>query len=137
MTERSMRWAILIGSVALSAGGIALAASGQIQIASGGRGGALAVAWSLAGFFLRNDLTQQLRAIFTAPDTFMPATVAQDEGTAVEKRIGRVENRVQAIEVAGTASVNSQRKMERFVAIATAIGTLSWGFGDWVAIQLR
>jgi hypothetical protein len=154
LSERRLR-ALLIGAaIALSAGGVAYAVCCSGRAVDGGRGGALAVAVTLVGYFLRTDLGPALRRFFTqrAPairDAIAtlrkakgsesaagaPAAAASvkaaapPEGAALEARLDALETQVRI-------ATNSDRAMNRAFAIASAVGTLGWGFGDVAAGML-
>lgn len=108
----------------------------------GGRGGAIAVAITLAVFFLRRDLSADVRAAITQTG---PAVDHALDGLGKDKKssddaartVEALRARIEALEAASQIQATSDGKMNRAVAIASAIGTLTWGFGDWIVTLLR
>lgn len=111
---------VLAFSLLASVGGIAYAVCCGTA-PDGQRGGALAVAASLL-------------ALFAARDT--PAAVLE-QGRIFDKKLvlehGTPLERIDLLRVALAAMVDGQRLEKKYLTWSSGIGTLVWGFGDWIA----
>lgn len=108
---------------ALSGGGIVLAALlGHPN--EGGRGGALAVALTFAILFLGRSTAERI----------MENNPFKNGNDDAEKKIGHLSKALSAL-------VGWQRKEKVYLAWASVVSTLAWGFGDlpagWIADLLR
>ncbi|MFT4100630.1 MAG: hypothetical protein QM674_06250 [Burkholderiaceae bacterium] len=140
-TEKFLRRAVLVLAAVFSVAGIAFGAWISGEPVDGGRGGAIAVAITLVVYFLRHDLSSDIRAALTkiGPEV----ETALDSLEQNEPRIGAggsvdmLSNRVDALEASSQIHAASDKKLNRAVAMASAIGTLTWGFGDWAVMLIQ
>jgi hypothetical protein len=105
----------MLGSIALSAGGVAYAIHCG-SASDGGRGGALAVALS---FFM-------LFAGRGTPENAMEAVLPGNQQGDVEFEIARLRGAV-------TSLLDWQAKEKIYLTTSSVVGTLAWGFGDSLA----
>lgn len=110
---------VLVASAAVSFGGIAYAVWFG-HAADGARGGAIAVAISFA-------------ALFAARST--PEDVMELKGVDGKPVVdsGKVEERIAVLKTAVATMIDSQRLEKIYLTWSSAIGTLTWGFGDIVS----
>lgn len=108
----------MIGTFALSGGGIVLAAF-LGHPSEGGRGGALAVAVTFAMLFLGRSTAERI----------MEDNPFKHGGEDAAKQIGHLSKALSAL-------VGWQRKEKPYLAWASVISTLAWGFGDLPAAWL-
>lgn len=138
--------ALVAAALVLSIGGVAVAVVITGDSPDGGRGGAVAVALTLVAFFLRRDISARLRKAFieTLPglsadiERLSAASRNTDPGQGGPPSPGSgalesVSRRLEAIESSLRVVERSEQTMDRYVAVAAAVGTLFWGFGDVVA----
>lgn len=91
--------------------------------ADGGRGGAIAVAVSFAALFAVRDTSAAVLEV---------SNVIGDkgfEGLPAESRIG-------LLKAAMASMIDSQRLEKKYLTWSSVMGTLTWGFGDWLATLL-
>lgn len=107
-------------SFAASLAGVISAARSH-QSEDGGRGGAVATMIAIFIVLLRPDYGQR---------------ILEDRLTNIDLRlpqIDRLKQEVQAIVAAMRINSQGQTRLNRGLVIASAIGTLFWGFGDMAA----
>jgi hypothetical protein len=104
-------------SLALSFGGVIWAASAH-RVSEGGRGGAIATMVAIFIVLLRPDYGQKIL------DDRM-ATINPELSP-----IDRLDQEVKAIVSAMRINSKGQTRLNRGLVIASAIGTIFWGFGD-------
>ena len=137
--ERRIRQVLVIGSLLLSAAGIAVAAYGTKDPLDAGRGGALAVLLTLTAYFLRHDIGLQVRQAITVTSAEIKEDLDALSGKqktaspAPAQTVEQLATRMQAIETSTSIDQTSDDKMNRAVAAAALVGNLAWGFGDLAA----
>ncbi len=144
---RGERWrllALVVAAAVLSAGGVAYAVLVSGDPSDGGRGGALAVALTLVAFFLRwplgerlaTALTEKLPALERRIADFGEDDAATRNAYTLERRAVDLERRLHALEPASRVEAEGELRLNGHLALATAIGTLTWAFGDMAAAAL-
>ncbi len=109
--------AVMLGSLALSAGGVVYAIGTGVAT-DGQRGGALAVALTFFMLFAGRGTPEE--ALETEP----PANLAASERPAFE---------IARLRAALASMLDWQSQEKVYLTVSSVIGTLAWGFGDWVA----
>jgi hypothetical protein len=153
MSQKQMYLGVFFLSAAISLGGIPFAAYVCKSDSDGGRGGAIGAALAFLFLFGTNDygtklfkaVTEQLpdlraRILRLKTQAAAPAEVTPP---TVEARVASLEQKISKIETAFDMLVNrididgqGQRAQSIWLAVATVIGTIAWGFGDLVAKYL-
>ena len=129
-------WILVTSCVLASLLGIGIGAYVTKCPEDGGRGGAVAVAAALAALFLSKGYG---RKIFEARTTIIPEIIAslQKMGN-IEPTAPSSSEDLKAIKDELKSLLDSNAKEQtlqnRFLAGATAFGTIAWGFGD-VAVK--
>jgi hypothetical protein len=136
---------LLILCIALSFGGIAVAAFATCNPNDAGRGGALAVALSFAALFLSKSygaliydlITKTIpeieRNIGASPETTPPVSA---EIKPFYDRLVMLENKSTGLAAKLGTDANGQKIQNGYLAAASIIGTLVWGFGDLASPHL-
>jgi len=141
MTAGARLWCVVATASVLSIAGILYAALWSKDASDGGRGGAIAVAVSFAVLFLTRSLgqrvyqalTQELPALRKLIDSFAPASASKSEVEVLREDLKAVGDRFSALEQRLESDDKATQTQNRFLAAASVIGTLVWGFGDVVA----
>ena len=153
MTQKQTYLTVFFISLACSIGGIPFAAYVCKSDADAGRGGAIGAALAFLFLFVTNDygtklfkaVTEELpdlkaRILRLKTQATAPAEVAPTNG---EARVARLEQKINKIESEVSILVNrididgqGQRAQSIWLAVATVIGTIAWGFGDLAAKYL-
>jgi hypothetical protein len=121
-SQRSrLRWTLAACLVACAAG--VVYAVGWGEAADGARGGAVAVA---IAFYM----------LFTGRGTAVRVLEQRDAQGKPVINNGTVEQRIGLVATATSTLIDSAREERRYLAAASVIGTLVWGFGDGLASQL-
>jgi len=110
----------MVAAVLLSVGGIAYAVTYGVAV-DGGRGGAIAVALTFFILFVGRGTAE------AALEAELPKTGDPSEDAALE--LAKIRNSVAAM-------LDWSRKEKLYLTISSVVGTLTWGFGDLIAIQL-
>ena len=137
-------WIVFALSVGVSLGWILAAAHTSSHQADGGRGGAVGTAIALAFMFLTRDFGTEL---YSAVIRRLPAVEKQIKGLTNDRDISEaqkaeftgpdLQTKVEAHIAAIDIDAQGQRVQNCFLALATCIGTLAWGFGDLAAKYLH
>ena len=153
MSQKQMYLGVFFLSAAISLGGIPFAAYICKSDADAGRGGAIGAALAFLFLFVTNDygtklfraVTKELPELRARVARLKTQTEAPPEVTAptVEANVARLEQKINKIESEVSTLVNrididgqGQRAQNIWLAVATVIGTIAWGFGDLVAKYL-
>jgi hypothetical protein len=137
MSQKTRYWLVVAVAVLLSAGGIGIAAVASSP-ADGGRGGAVAVAFSFFMLFVRRDYgARLLRAIIDDIPKLREHINAlrggKEPGPPFADGLDELKRNVEAIIVRLDNEASGQRNQNLALAVASIIGTITWGFGDWGA----
>ncbi len=144
MSEKIQFWMVFVVSIVFSIVGVPFAVFVTKTAADGGRGGAIGTALALGFLFINRDYGTKL---FTALSRRLPNLQARikqlrtqsDGKTPAAERpaeISEVKKEVNALVGAILIDSKGQQTQNRFLALATFIGTMLWGFGDLVADYL-
>ncbi len=153
MTQKQTYLTVFFISLACSIGGIPFAAYVCKSDADAGRGGAIGSALAFLFLFVTTDYGTKLFEAVTKDLPELRARVARlktqtetpAEVTAptVEANVARLEQKINKIETEVSTLVNrididgqGQRAQNIWLAVATVIGTIAWGFGDLAAKYL-
>src|SRR6266404_1107794 len=153
MTQKQTYLTVFFISLACSIGGIPFAAYVCKSDAHAGRGGAIGSALAFLFLFVTTDYGTKLFEAVTKDLPELRARVARlktqtetpAEVTAptVEANVARLEQKINKIETEVSTLVNrididgqGQRAQNIWLAVATVIGTIAWGFGDLAAKYL-
>jgi hypothetical protein len=147
MPEKPRFWLVFATSLLFSLGGVIAVIIVPHHTGDGGRGGAIGTAIALLFLFINRDYGAQL---FRALTREIPDLKARIERLKLAKKgstapspagapaatLPELEKRIDAL-VDSMAIEGEGRATETgFLALATAIGTVFWGFGDWFAVLL-
>jgi hypothetical protein len=146
LTVHDVRYgAIFLASVAFSWCGISWGVHNKAS--DGGRGGAIGVAIAFTTLFARKDLGQKAyeyiaiklpqakRKLDEDMQKILPGSASKhSEQTLVLETLSS-----QLAGILGEVRINSngQNRQNWWIASASVIGTLAWGFGDWLAGQVQ
>jgi hypothetical protein len=153
MSQKQMYLGVFFLSSAISLGGIPFAAYVCKSDADGGRGGAIGAALAFLFLFVTNDYGTKLFKAVTIelPDlkarverlkthAAAPAEVTPANGEAnvarLEHKIGKIETEIGTLVNRMDIDGQGQRAQSNWLAVATCIGTIAWGFGDLAARYL-
>ncbi len=131
---------VVVVSTLLSAGGIAIAVY-RGDPSSGGRGGAIAVAVAFFVLFIRRDYGARVYAAITKDIPKLRAQIASlskgsEPAAANRDGVLETERQITGIVARLATEAKGQKAQNIALALASIIGTLSWGFGDLVAQYL-
>jgi hypothetical protein len=153
MSQKRIYVGVFFLSTAISLGGIPFAAYICKCDADAGRGGALGSALAFLFLFITNDygtklfqaVTKELPGLKARVARLKTQVAAPAEVTLpdVEAKVARLEQKISKIETEVGTLVNrididgqGQRAQSIWLAVATVIGTIAWGFGDLAAKHL-
>ena len=145
MSENTQFWIVFGVSILSSLGGVFVAAFITGNAADGGRGGAIGTALALTFMFITRDYGAKLYIAVTRrlPDLEarikrlerkepgQPSAPQRTEITLVD-----LQNQLNALAAAIVIDAKGQKTQNAFLALATFIGTMVWGFGDLAAQAL-
>jgi hypothetical protein len=142
-SEETRFWLVFTLSVGVSIGWILVAAHSASHQKDGGRGGAIGTAIALSFMFLTRDYGTKL---YSAVVRRLPHVREEIEGLATdsdilqagkgEPSVAGLQTQINALVAALDIDAKGQTIQNYFLAIATCIGTLAWGFGDVAALYL-
>ncbi len=153
MSQKQMYLGVFFVSTAISLGGIPFAAYICKSDADAGRGGALGSALAFLFLFVTNDYgtklfkavtkdlpelkarVERLKAHAAAPAEAAPAT-GEVKIAMLEQKISKIETEVSTLVNRIDIDGQGQRAQSIWLAVATVIGTIAWGFGDLAAKYL-
>jgi hypothetical protein len=118
----------MVLAVAVSLGGIILAASSDDPLGLGGRGGALGVAISFGILFARETLLEK-PFLDLMQARRLARQIAQQKVTDPEEGLDVIATFLEDKSAA-------QNRQNIALAIVGVLATLAWGFGDWAAVPL-
>jgi hypothetical protein len=97
------------------------------------RAGALAVAWSFGILIKRRDFAGEVDNLLR--DLLPHIIRGMQEGGADTAHLQARQDKMlpQATEKAANSDIREQRTQNNYLAAASVLGTLTWGFGDKVA----
>lgn len=136
--EKVCSWAVFALSIVASVGGVAWAVISNHPL-DGGRGGAIGTAIALAFMFINRDYGYR---IYKAMVTRAPARageIAELRNGAVKPPASaaitpdQVKSELDTFVAAVVFDAGGQQTQNTFLAIATFISTILWGFGDKLA----
>jgi hypothetical protein len=129
---------LLCLSLLLSGGGIIGCAYYWHSPADAGRGGALAVAISFFALFANSPHGSRLFLLLTREKENFRRRLSEmrEEQPNSPPDIAILTQRLEALLIRVEADVAGQEKQNIFIAWSACIGTLAWGFGDWIAMWL-
>jgi hypothetical protein len=143
MKESTRYGLCCLASVVVSVAGIIFAVFATRNAADGGRGGAIGVSIALLFFFLNRDYGTKLytKLIHDLPELKarleqegkVQAPAANAIVTPVDTRLAQLEKEVSTLVRRISIEAEGQRTQNIFLAVATAVGTIVWGFGDMLA----
>jgi hypothetical protein len=141
MSEKNRFWIVFGVSMAFSIGGIFFGAFYTANHADGGRGGAVGTAIALAFMFITRDYGVRFYAAVTKglPDLearIKRITDEKKEQQAAPKHdatLPELQQQVDALVGAIGIDAKGQKTQNYFLALATFVGTMTWGFGDLAA----
>lgn len=153
MTQKQTYLTVFFISVAFSIGGIPFAAFVTKDAADGGRGGAIGSTLALLFIFISRDYGTKLYEALTRELPDLKARIEKKKAGAPaggEERMGTIEERVARLELKATEAktelstlvtrinidAQGNRSQSIWLAVATCIGTMTWGFGDLAAKYL-
>lgn len=126
-----------ITAIVLSVGGVLVAAFCTKDAADGGRGGALADALALAALFgTRNYAADTYEALTTGAEQLksriwrLKAIGTPPESAPEASELKKIGARISAFETRLKLDAQGAYAQNFALAIATAVGTIFWGFGD-------
>lgn len=127
----------VIAAIALSAAGIVIAAFNSSP-ADGGRGGALAVAFSFLVLFVRRNYGARVyQAIIEDIPKLREQINALRENKQLESAhddgLNELKRQITAIVSRLDTEASGQSVQNIALAVASVVGTIAWGFGDWIA----
>lgn len=136
MSQQVRYGAIILASIILSLGGIAIGAW-WAKPEDGGRGGAVAVAMAFFILFVRRNYGARVYDALTKDIPKLREQIASSrQGKKLEPETGDVDEiRGQLTTLVSRLDTESdgQNRQNRALAWASCIGTLAWGFGDLLA----
>jgi hypothetical protein len=135
MTEQWRFAWVLILSIMLSLAGVLIAVF-WVDATHGGRGGALAVALSLLALFATRDTSSRIYKALTERALRVRGNLEELRGGTAPVRLSPDE-RLDAFETKLRLDAEGSKTQNIFLAMATAFGTVFWGFGDLLALWLR
>jgi hypothetical protein len=123
---------VLVASLILSFGGIVIAHLADAPD-DGGRGGALAVAISFAALFVSRGHGR--RFIDAAEEIgTLESVLGKFKGTkARQPDLDQIKFKLKALRDGIAIDAHRQKVQNGYIAAAAVVGTLAWGFGDWLA----
>lgn len=132
ISETAVFRTILAASVLLSVGGVLLTPIAGINASHGGRGGAIAVAISLFALFATRNHATYLYDALTGKDHEIMTLIEELTGAERpdEDWQETIKTRFAALERRLELEAEGQFAQNLYLAFATAIGTIFWGFGD-------
>src|SRR2546421_12405953 len=139
MSENTRFWLVFSTSIVSSIGGLLVAVFVTRNAADGGRGGAIGPAVALAFMFLTRDYGAKLYSAVTRrlPDIEARIKLLEQKGPRGEKpappaeaTLADLRTRVDALAAAIAIDAKGQKTQNAFLALATFVGTIVWGFGD-------
>ena len=135
MTER--RLFIIIGgtSIFVSLCGVIIAAFVVADASHGGRGGAIGVAIALVALFATRNYAGEVYDALTNPAQNVKTRILKlTKGTLAEAPVlDSPEHKIMALEARLKLEHQGQKVQNIWLAVATGIGTICWGFGDLFA----
>jgi hypothetical protein len=144
LTQHDLRYgSVLVASLTSSAIGICYAAHHNYQ--DGGRGGAVAVAIAFAALFVRHDFGQKAydtvaievpkvkQELAAFLESMYPSAAPAAHSQAIENLTARIDGLVEQVRI----NSSGQSRQNGWLAAASIVGTLAWGFGDWIAHTLQ
>jgi hypothetical protein len=137
MSQSSVFKIILAVCIVASLAGILVAVCVTKDAADGGRGGAIADAIALSVMLVSRNYAARLYKIITRLRSESKEEYGKHDETAVSRTVVRsiVKNEIDSLLNLLNVDAQSQKLQNRYLATATCIGTLFWGFGDWIARQ--
>lgn len=111
------------------------------KTADAGRGGAIGVATSFAMFFGRRNYP---KLIYSTHEKIKELTAKLAElaqlnapSSCIESDIADLKEQVALVESYFAVNAGSQSFQNILLTISSVTGTLAWGWGDWLADQMR
>jgi hypothetical protein len=124
-------WAVLSASIVLSILGIIWGVL-SANPANGARGGALAVMISLVALFISREYGAKVYDIIAHQMQEIGRSADSPRETSIEENIEALKNQLTAMGEQSRLNGQEQSKQNFVLAVATAIGTFVWGFGDMI-----
>lgn len=126
----------LLVAIILSVFGFVVAVWDTQCSSDAGRGGAAAVAWSFAILIVTRNMGDQVYSMltFTIPKLHKHLREVGVDVTDLEKKLDT--DRASALATKATIDGRDQRIQNYYLAAASVIGTIVWGFADIPARQL-
>ena len=140
MNETVKYRVVLAACIALSAGGIVIAAF-LCRPVDGVRGGAIAVGLALVTMFLGRDYgdvpIDAVRSYLSYLKKRLMGNRGQPSASDILDRLTGIESQLleisNAIQASQAISSGSTRRQNVYLALSSGIGTAAWGFGDWAS----
>lgn len=140
MSTRSRFQVVLALAVLLSLGGVLVATFATQNSGDGGRGGAIAVALSFLILFVSRDVGSRAYTIFTEEAAELAKHVEKLRGSAAvpdeNKPVIPDGVLIGALSAKADIEATILKVQNGYLAFASVIGTLAWGFGDVAARYL-
>jgi hypothetical protein len=128
---------VVLASGVLSGVGIAIAVY-RGDPSDGGRGGAIAVAFAFFVLFIRRDYGARVYAAVTRDIPNLRAQIdslkdGSDPAILNNDGVPEIKRQITGIVARLETEAKGQRSQNIALALASIIGTISWGFGDLMA----
>lgn len=142
LSERALFRTIGFLAIAASLAGVAYAVWLGEPL-EGGRGGALAVALALTTLFATRNYAAEVYDALTNPAQDLQTRILRlTKGRLKERpQLATPEQKMKALEARLKLEAEGQSLQNFWLALATGVGTLFWGFGDvfagWIIAALR
>lgn len=136
--EKVYSWTIFALCIVTSVGGVVCAVVYN-HADDGGRGGAIGTALALGFMFINRDYGfQTYKALIARAPTRQAEINALRKGGALEaatkvETAEQVKKELDTLVSAIIFDEKGQQTQNKFLALATFISTIIWGFGDWFA----
>lgn len=131
-------WIVFLASITLSLGGILLSAIYITKTADAGLGGAAGVAVAVAFMFITREYGTLLyidviRGLRDLDDCINEIAGERQAEQTRQDSVARIQNQVDVLVAAIDTNAEGQKSNNYFLAFATFVGTIAWGFGDRIA----
>ena len=143
-SEKAEFWIIWSASILFSLGWFVVCVLSQSYAADAGRGGAVGTALALILFFVNRNYAVQLFHVLNVELPDLQSRLRERKNAKEGKpaqppppsTLAEVERRLDGLldSIESESDVHSSET--KFVVTATFIGTIMWGFGDWLACSL-
>jgi hypothetical protein len=129
MSQLTRYYLVVVLSVVCSVGGVIYGA--VYDPLDGGRGGAIGVALAFYLLFVRMRLGQAAYRIVTQNND------EQGDPSENKETFESVNRRIDGVLLMLNTEEDNQHQQNKALTLASCIGTMVWGFGDWISEWLK